>query len=105
MGEVGIVHIMINFFLGVYYFIRALFPALPEHGKSLLPSDSQEDQKNENLTPVTATSILYPHILPKIYSSIFMLYALHYKKVRCLQTIFYSRAQELFYKFVSNFTK
>ena len=64
---------------GLYYFVQALFPTLPKYGQAAaLPTDSADDcAKSEN---VTAASILYPFILPKIHPSIFMLYALHYKK-------------------------
>ena len=46
-----------------------------------LPTDDSDDEtwcrKNEM---IAASSIIYPFALPKIYASIFMLYALHYKK-------------------------
>ena len=76
----------------IYYIVRALFPALPQSGYQhyLLDNDSVsnnsesgEDARGQNVKQevvVTATSIIYPHILPKIHSSVFMLYALYYKK-------------------------
>ena len=63
---------------GLYYFVRSLFPTLPEYGHASLPTDSADDCAKSEY--VTAASILYPFILPKIHPSIFMLYALHYKK-------------------------
>ena len=46
-----------------------------------LEAEGEEDEvawrKGEN---VSAAHIVYPYILPKIYASVFMLYALHYKK-------------------------
>ena len=63
---------------GLYYFVRSLFPALPEYGHAALPTDSADDCAKSEY--VTSASILYPFILPKIHPSIFMLYALHYKK-------------------------
>lgn len=64
---------------GVYYFVRALFPALPRPGYQHMLID-EYDSGEEKFEYVTATSIIYPHLLPKIHSSIFMLYALYYKK-------------------------
>ena len=64
---------------GLYYFVQALFPTLPKYGQAAaLPTDSADDCAKSEY--VTAASILYPFILPKIHPSIFMLYALHYKK-------------------------
>ena len=59
---------------GIYYFIRALFPALPRVG------DCKVIEYEDKCQWVTAPSLVYPHILPRLHPSVFMLYALHYKK-------------------------
>ena len=67
----------------MYYIVCAMFPALPKPGHQLwIESEALDGTKNERSEGemVTRSSIIHPHILPKIHSSIFMLYALHYKK-------------------------
>jgi amyotrophic lateral sclerosis 2 protein len=67
----------------LYYIVCAMFPALPKPGHQLwidFEKDSTGTQQNEEGEMVTPSSIMHPHILPKIHPSIFMLYALHYKK-------------------------
>jgi len=58
---------------GIYYFVRILFPALPQASICL----TDDDNKSEF---VTMASILHPYVLPKLHSSLFMLYTLFYKK-------------------------
>ena len=67
----------------MYYIVCAMFPALPKPSHQLwIESEALDGTKNERSEGemVTRSSIIHPHILPKIHSSIFMLYALHYKK-------------------------
>jgi hypothetical protein len=45
-----------------------------------LPSDSDDEVAWRKCEIVAASSIIYPFVLPRIYASIFYLYALHYKK-------------------------
>ena len=66
----------------MYYIVCAMFPALPKPGKQLwLKIETDEANiQNDEWEMVTSSSIMYPHILQRIHPSIFMLYALHYKK-------------------------
>ena len=60
----------------IYNMLSTLFPALPSY-PSHLELDCPEDAFDRH---ISATSVVYPYILPKIHPSIFMLYALHCKK-------------------------
>ena len=65
----------------LYYIVCAMFPALPKPGHQLWIEAVHGETSNQSEGEmVTRSSIIHPHILPKIHSSIFMLYALHYKK-------------------------
>ena len=67
----------------LYYIVCAMFPALPKPGHELwIESEALNGTASAQCEGemVTRSSIIHPHILPKIHSSIFMLYALHYKK-------------------------
>jgi hypothetical protein len=45
-----------------------------------IPAEDDDEVSQRKGETVSASSIIYPYVLPKIYASIFMLYALHYKK-------------------------
>lgn len=64
----------------LYLIVRSLFPALPKNGDLKWITDPPDQTTDLTDTMVTSSLVIYPHILPKIHSSIFMLYALHYKK-------------------------
>ena len=66
----------------LYYIVCGMFPALPKSGNQLwVNTESDETSaQSEGGEMVTPSSIIYPYILQKIHPSIFMLYALHYKK-------------------------
>ena len=65
----------------LYHIVCAMFPALPKPGQQSWIESVDDDITNQSEGEmVTRSSIIHPHILPKIHSSIFMLYALHYKK-------------------------
>ncbi len=58
--------------------VQALFPVLPSgedggNGRILVSPDN-------DVVIVSASSLIFPHLLPRVHSSIFMLYALYYKK-------------------------
>lgn len=66
---------------GLYHIVHCLFPTLPPLNSTVwLEDDSEADESLRKGEAVSASSIIYPYLLPKIYASIFMLYALHYKK-------------------------
>ena len=65
---------------GVYYFIRALFPALPRIGDCKVIELEDKCTGQDKGEFVTMTSIVFPYILPRLHPSVFMLYALHYKR-------------------------
>ena len=66
----------------LYYIVCCMFPALPKPGNKLWVDMDYGDSSCQNGggEMISPASIIHPHILPKIHPSIFMLYALHYKK-------------------------
>ncbi len=69
----------------IYFIVRCLFPALPTkkqwiHRKEGEDNASASAGDNSTSLLVTSALVLHPHILPRIHSSVFMLYALYYKK-------------------------
>ena len=70
----------------LYFIIRVMFPALPQLGlQSWISTSAEADSDSsssaeESGRMVSSTSVIYPFILPRVHSSVFMLYALYYKK-------------------------
>ncbi|XP_066901299.1 alsin [Halyomorpha halys] len=58
--------------LRLYQLVRLLFPALPGHTTQLYLGDCSQDV-------ASMTNLLHPIILPKLYSSLVLLYSLHNK--------------------------
>lgn len=61
----------------LYYLVQCLFPALPPLGSSKWLVDEQNSERGDI---VCSTTIIYPHLLPRIYVSIYMLYTLDCKR-------------------------
>ncbi|KAK0086427.1 hypothetical protein PV325_003204 [Microctonus aethiopoides] len=60
----------------IYDIVVLFFPALPPgEGECVLESDDGKEVK-----VISAAAILHPILLPRVYSSLFVLYALHNKK-------------------------
>ncbi|XP_029056491.2 alsin [Osmia bicornis bicornis] len=60
----------------IYEIVILLFPALPRGGKEYV----LEIENSEEGQVISAAAILYPILLPRVHSALFVLYALHNKK-------------------------
>lgn len=58
----------------LYEIVRLLFPALPHYGDK-----AHVDENDEDSDTISCESLLYPIILPKVHSSLFILYTLRNK--------------------------
>ncbi|XP_011499590.1 PREDICTED: alsin [Ceratosolen solmsi marchali] len=63
----------------IYEAITLFFPALPKATDQCILKSNSDDNKEEKV--ISATAILHPIILPRVYSALFVLYALHNKKM------------------------
>ncbi|XP_053978355.1 alsin [Hylaeus volcanicus] len=60
----------------IYEIVTLLFPELPRGGKEyVLEAENEEESQ-----VISAAGILYPILLPRVHSALFVLYALHNKK-------------------------
>ncbi|XP_058791668.1 alsin [Phymastichus coffea] len=64
----------------IYEAVTLFFPALPKASEqSLFKLNDDDDECNEEKV-ISAAAILHPILLPRVYSALFVLYALHNKK-------------------------
>ena len=71
----------------IYRVVHALFPALPPAGAERwvenltdVTGGGEESERRREDVVVTASAVVLPHLLPRVHSSVFMLYALRYKR-------------------------
>ncbi|XP_034950994.1 alsin isoform X2 [Chelonus insularis] len=60
----------------IYEIVSFFFPALPDNDKELI----LESENGEKRKEISAKSLLYPILLSRVHSALFVLYALHNKK-------------------------
>ncbi|XP_063974137.1 alsin isoform X2 [Diachasmimorpha longicaudata] len=65
-----------NLTMRIYEIVVLFFPALPRSGEECV----LESEAGEESTVISAAALLYPILLPRVHSALFVLYALHNKK-------------------------
>ncbi|XP_031779593.1 alsin [Nasonia vitripennis] len=63
----------------IYEAVTLFFPALPKAPDEYILKPETDDKCNEEKV-ISAAAILHPILLPRVYSALFVLYALHNKK-------------------------
>ncbi len=64
----------------IYAIIKVLFPALPPCGGKVCLESALASDESDLTTTVDSSSVVFPHLLPRVHSSVFPLYTLHYKR-------------------------